>query len=316
MSQRIATHNYSAQKEGQISFKKGDVITVLKEGKPNGWWAGKCNGEKGNFPVGYTKPVEEGASTPKTKTKAESKSSKKDKPAAESKPAKAESRSSNSSPSPAMEEVDELKRLLQEKETLLLQQTAERGKLMLEKEKLQSANEHQKKELQEKQETIDVLTTQLDELYKTLSVEKAQHRKELAEFNRKVDFAVEKRLIIEQERRGQVLMEQEKSKLAKAISDVNHKAALKTAELISQLTIKEEEVMKLTQDLEDLKKEHQLCSTLYNSKSKSQPFEESPALEQHANTQPLSASLLTSPRKDNVRGSYLDTHMRRSTMKA
>lgn len=38
---------------GELSFKEGDVIEVLKE-DPSGWWEGRLNGNVGRFPSNYT----------------------------------------------------------------------------------------------------------------------------------------------------------------------------------------------------------------------------------------------------------------------
>ncbi|KAJ3452559.1 rho/rac/cdc gtpase-activating protein [Anaeramoeba flamelloides] len=53
----IAIHPYTAQGKYQISFTKGQIITVLKKDK-SGWWYGEIDEEtKGIFPSNYTKEI-------------------------------------------------------------------------------------------------------------------------------------------------------------------------------------------------------------------------------------------------------------------
>ncbi|KAJ6235260.1 rho/rac/cdc gtpase-activating protein [Anaeramoeba flamelloides] len=52
-----AISGYTAKGEGQLSFKKGAIIKVLKK-DPRGWWYGTINKQKpGIFPSNYTKEV-------------------------------------------------------------------------------------------------------------------------------------------------------------------------------------------------------------------------------------------------------------------
>ena len=44
----VARYNYNAQEEGDLSFKKGDVITVTrKTHDTNDWWEGTLDGKSG-----------------------------------------------------------------------------------------------------------------------------------------------------------------------------------------------------------------------------------------------------------------------------
>ncbi|KAK9421532.1 putative Regulator of cytoskeleton and endocytosis [Seiridium unicorne] len=46
-----ALYDYSAQAEGDLSFRAGDVITIVQRtNNDNEWWTGKVNGKTGQFP--------------------------------------------------------------------------------------------------------------------------------------------------------------------------------------------------------------------------------------------------------------------------
>lgn len=49
-----AMYDYTAQEEGELSFKEGDVITIYHK-HDDGWWEGEVNGKRGSFPANYTK---------------------------------------------------------------------------------------------------------------------------------------------------------------------------------------------------------------------------------------------------------------------
>ncbi|ORZ41111.1 hypothetical protein BCR44DRAFT_43601 [Catenaria anguillulae PL171] len=50
----VAQYDFDAQQEGDLGFRRGDVITVLKKGDgTNQWWLGRCNGREGMFPANY-----------------------------------------------------------------------------------------------------------------------------------------------------------------------------------------------------------------------------------------------------------------------
>ncbi|ELP89417.1 bridging integrator, putative [Entamoeba invadens IP1] len=48
-------YDYTAQDQGELSFKEGDLIEVIK--KEGDWWLGELNGQQGYFPYNYTTPV-------------------------------------------------------------------------------------------------------------------------------------------------------------------------------------------------------------------------------------------------------------------
>ena len=48
----VALYNHVASEPGELSFKKGDVITVTKRDS-SGWWEGKLGGKAGLFPSNY-----------------------------------------------------------------------------------------------------------------------------------------------------------------------------------------------------------------------------------------------------------------------
>lgn len=52
-----ANFDYNATEENELSFKSGDIITVLKE-HASGWWLGTVDGKtKGMFPIAYGVPM-------------------------------------------------------------------------------------------------------------------------------------------------------------------------------------------------------------------------------------------------------------------
>ncbi|KAF7527016.1 hypothetical protein G7054_g10586 [Neopestalotiopsis clavispora] len=51
-----ALYDYSAQAEGDLSFRAGDVITIVtRTNNENEWWTGKVNGKQGQFPGNYVR---------------------------------------------------------------------------------------------------------------------------------------------------------------------------------------------------------------------------------------------------------------------
>jgi amphiphysin len=51
----IALYDFTAQAEGDLTFKAGDRIEIIKKGgDANEWWIGKLNGVQGQFPANYT----------------------------------------------------------------------------------------------------------------------------------------------------------------------------------------------------------------------------------------------------------------------
>ena len=52
----VALYDYTAQTEGDLSFKVGDKIEIVEKGDDgNEWWVGRLNGSMGQFPANYTK---------------------------------------------------------------------------------------------------------------------------------------------------------------------------------------------------------------------------------------------------------------------
>ncbi|KAF9153046.1 hypothetical protein BGX21_005036 [Mortierella sp. AD011] len=50
-----ALYDFSGEQATDLSFKKGDIITVIKKTpSKNDWWTGRCNGSEGSFPANYT----------------------------------------------------------------------------------------------------------------------------------------------------------------------------------------------------------------------------------------------------------------------
>ena len=45
-----ALSDYAPQQEGELGFRAGDVIEVLQQAEPGGWWGGALNGQQGWFP--------------------------------------------------------------------------------------------------------------------------------------------------------------------------------------------------------------------------------------------------------------------------
>lgn len=50
----IAKNTFHGDEEGDLPFRKGDIITVLQT-HPSGWWTGRLHGHIGIFPVTYVK---------------------------------------------------------------------------------------------------------------------------------------------------------------------------------------------------------------------------------------------------------------------
>lgn len=50
--QVVAVYNFRSDEEGDLPFRKGDVITVTLVDK-SGWWTGELNGKVGIFPANY-----------------------------------------------------------------------------------------------------------------------------------------------------------------------------------------------------------------------------------------------------------------------
>lgn len=52
----MALYPYQAQNEDELSFEKGDAITVLAKDEAT-WWKGELNGVSGVFPSNYVSPM-------------------------------------------------------------------------------------------------------------------------------------------------------------------------------------------------------------------------------------------------------------------
>jgi myosin-1 len=46
-----ALYDFKAEQDGDLGFKKGDIIFVTAE--DGAWWTGECNGNTGTFPSNY-----------------------------------------------------------------------------------------------------------------------------------------------------------------------------------------------------------------------------------------------------------------------
>jgi hypothetical protein len=53
--QARALYDFAAQQSGDLSFRKGDIITITKE--DGNWWEGECNGNSGVFPANYVEKI-------------------------------------------------------------------------------------------------------------------------------------------------------------------------------------------------------------------------------------------------------------------
>jgi len=48
-----ALYAYEAANEGDLPFAEGDIITVIDQANPDGWWEGELNGARGFFPSNF-----------------------------------------------------------------------------------------------------------------------------------------------------------------------------------------------------------------------------------------------------------------------
>lgn len=54
----VALYTFSGEESGDLPFRKGDVITIIKKSESqNDWWTGKVNGKEGIFPANYVELV-------------------------------------------------------------------------------------------------------------------------------------------------------------------------------------------------------------------------------------------------------------------
>jgi len=58
IARAIALYNFQAVEAGDLSFSKGEVITVTqKSDSSDDWWTGKANGQEGIFPANFVEVV-------------------------------------------------------------------------------------------------------------------------------------------------------------------------------------------------------------------------------------------------------------------
>jgi len=51
--QVTALYDYEGENEGDLKFKEGDLINVIDDSDPSGWFVGEFNGVQGNFPSNF-----------------------------------------------------------------------------------------------------------------------------------------------------------------------------------------------------------------------------------------------------------------------
>ncbi|KAK5013047.1 hypothetical protein LTR60_003868, partial [Cryomyces antarcticus] len=57
-NQAIAKFTFEADQPGDLGFKKGDVITIVKRtDNATDWWTGRVDGREGIFPSNYVETV-------------------------------------------------------------------------------------------------------------------------------------------------------------------------------------------------------------------------------------------------------------------
>ncbi|KAJ1838554.1 hypothetical protein IWW55_002292 [Coemansia sp. RSA 2706] len=50
----VAKYNFAGENDGDLPFKKGDIITIIEHnGDPNAWWTGELHGKTGIIPANY-----------------------------------------------------------------------------------------------------------------------------------------------------------------------------------------------------------------------------------------------------------------------
>jgi hypothetical protein len=52
-----ALFNYSAQDSDELSINTDEIIFIIKQEDPHGWWTGMCNGKTGLFPSNYVEKL-------------------------------------------------------------------------------------------------------------------------------------------------------------------------------------------------------------------------------------------------------------------
>jgi len=57
-NQAVALYTFEADQPGDLGFKKGDIITIVKKtDSKNDWWTGEINGKSGIFPSNYVETM-------------------------------------------------------------------------------------------------------------------------------------------------------------------------------------------------------------------------------------------------------------------
>jgi hypothetical protein len=57
-NQAIALYTFQACQDGDLGFKKGDIVTIIKRtDSKNDWWTGQINGKTGIFPSNYVETI-------------------------------------------------------------------------------------------------------------------------------------------------------------------------------------------------------------------------------------------------------------------
>jgi len=52
-----ALYDYQGENEGDLSFAEGDIINLIDQSNPDGWWEGEINGRQGFFPSNFVQGI-------------------------------------------------------------------------------------------------------------------------------------------------------------------------------------------------------------------------------------------------------------------
>ena len=52
-----AISDFEGEQEGDLRFYSGDIINLIDDSDPDGWWRGELNGVEGVFPMNFVEPV-------------------------------------------------------------------------------------------------------------------------------------------------------------------------------------------------------------------------------------------------------------------
>ena len=47
----------AGENEGDLTFNEGDIINLLDQSNPDGWWEGEVNGRQGFFPSNFVQAI-------------------------------------------------------------------------------------------------------------------------------------------------------------------------------------------------------------------------------------------------------------------